>query len=214
MRGMRRMIAAVFLPAALFTAAAQADPVAATKNFAVMRNGEQIGTNTISLRRDGRELTVQIVTHIVVKIAFVPVYRFDQSEIERWVDGRLVGLTAVTDDNGTVHRVKAVSSNGKITVEADGKTTEVAGNTIPVSLWSPMPPHTTMALNPQDGSVMPIAIVDRGEEDLLVQGRPQRAHHYSINSTFKQDVWYDEQRQLLKVELKASDGSKIEYQPG
>ncbi len=194
----------LLLAAALGSAAANADPGTATMKFAVMRDGQQIGSNTIQLRH----------THVEVKIAFVTVYRFDQTETERWVDGQLMALNAVTDDNGTMHRVKATRTNDKLAIEADGKTTEVAGNTIPASLWNPLLLEKTVAFNPQDGTIMPIAVIDRGDEHLVVQGRAKRARHYVINGTFPQDVWYDEQRRLVKVALKASDGSTISYQLG
>ena len=87
-----------------------------TMRFAVMRNGQQIGSNTIALRRNGPETTVQMVTHVEVKIAFVTVYRFDQTETERWVGGKLMALNAVTDDNGTPHRVKATRANDKLAI--------------------------------------------------------------------------------------------------
>jgi hypothetical protein len=201
--------------AAVFSAeGAKAEAAAETMRFAVMRNGQQIGSNTIELRRNGRETTVQMVTHVEVKIAFVTVYRFDQTETERWVGGKLMALNAVTDDNGALHRVKAIRANDKLTIEANGKLTEVAGNTIPASLWNPLLLEKTVAFNPQDGKMMPIAVTDHGEDQLVVQGQAKRARHYVINSTFPQDVWYDETRQLLKVELKGSDGSTIRYQLG
>ena len=204
----------LLLAAALASAAANADTGTATMNFAVMRDGQQIGSNTIQLRHNGAETTVQMVTHVEVKIAFITVYRFDQTETERWVNGQLIALNAVTDDNGTMHRVKATRANEKLAIEADGKTTEVAGNTIPASLWNPLLLEKTVAFNPQDGTIVPIAVIDRGEDHLVVQGRAKRARHYVINSTFPQDVWYDEQRQLVKVALKGSDGSTISYQLG
>ena len=186
---------------------------AETIRFAVMRDGQPIGSNTIELQRNGTETTVRMVTRIQVKIAFLTVYRFEQTETERWVDGRLVALEAVTDDNGTPHRVKAAGSDGKITVNADGKVTEIAGNTIPASYWNPALLGKTIALNPQDGALVPVAVTDRGEDHILVQGRQKRTRHYVIRTTFPQDVWYDDNRQLVKVELKASDGSTIRYQP-
>jgi hypothetical protein len=201
--------------AALFSSsAAPAEPMAETLRFAVMRDGQQIGTNTIELRRNGSETTVQMMTQVQVKIAFVTVYRFEQTETERWVGGKLMALSAVTNDNGTRHRVKATRTNDRLTIEADGKTTEVAGNTIPASLWNPLLLEKTVAFNPQDGTMMPIAVTDRGVDQLVVQGRAKRTRHYVINSTFPQDVWYDDARQLVKVELKVSDGSTIRYQPG
>jgi len=201
--------------AALFSSsAAPAEPMAETLRFAVMREGQQIGTNTIELRRNGSETTVQMMTQVQVKIAFVTVYRFEQTETERWVGGKLMALSALTNDNGTMHRVKATRTNDRLTIEADGKTTEVAGNTIPASLWNPLLLEKTVAFNPQDGTMMPIAVTDRGVDQLVVQGRAKRTRHYVINSTFPQDVWYDDARQLVKVELKVSDGSTIRYQPG
>jgi hypothetical protein len=214
MRGHLLRTGLLILAAVFLAEGAKAETSAETMRFAVMRNGQQIGSNTIELRRNGRETTVQMVTHVGVKIAFVTVYRFDQTETERWVGGKLTALNAVTDDNGALHRVKATRANDKLTIEANGKLTEVAGNTIPASLWNPLLLEKTVAFNPQDGKMMPIAVTDHGEDQLVVQGHAKRARHYVINSTFPQDVWYDETRQLLKVELKGSDGSTIRYQLG
>jgi hypothetical protein len=208
------MKAGLLVLAGLVALGAAKPAAAETIRFAIVREGEPIGSNTIELRRNRAETTVQMVTHIQVKIAFVTVYRFDQRETERWVDGRLVALEAVTDDNGTPHRVKATSSDNRITINADGKVTEVAGTTIPASYWNPALLGKTIALNPQDGAIVPVAVTDRGEDHLVVQGRAKRTHHYVIRTTFPQDVWYDEDRQLVKVELKGSDGSTIRYQPG
>jgi uncharacterized protein DUF6134 len=206
---------AVLLSLAGLTALAAIESAAAaeTIRFAIMRDGQPIGSNTIELQRNGAETTVRMITRIQVKIALMTVYRFDQTETERWVDGRLVGLESATDDNGTPHRVTATSSNGKITVNADGKVSQVAGTTIPASYWNPALLGKSVALNPQDGAIVPVAVTDRGEDHVVVQGRAKRARHYVIRTTFPQDVWYDDNRQLVKVELKASDGSTIRYQP-
>jgi hypothetical protein len=84
---------------------------------------------------------------------------------------------------------------------------------IPASVWNAALVRQTVALDPQDGSVTPIAVVDHGEEPLVLEGRPTTAHHYSISTGIPQDVWYDEHDRLVKVELVGSDGSKIEYRP-
>lgn len=193
---------------------AAAEDKSTTLNYAVMRNGDQIGASTVRLRHQGRETIAEIATHVRVKFASITVYRFDQSETERWADGRLVSLTSVTDDNGTVHKVNAQSRGNALVVEADGKTSEVDPALMPVSLWNAALVQKTIALNPQDGTITPVVVVDHGKEQLVLQGRSTTAHHYSIKTSFPQDVWYDENRQLIKVELRGSDGSKIRYQPG
>lgn len=199
---------------AMAFAAAAGEPNATTLNFAVMRNGDRIGTSTVRLSRNGRETMAEVVTHIEVKIAHVTVYRYHQSETERWADGKLLALTSFTDDNGKAHRVAAMSRGNALLVEADGKASEVDPTVIPVSLWNASLVRKTKALNPQDGSITQVSVVDHGPEQLVLQGRTTTAHHYSIKTSFPQDVWYDERLQLVKVELRGSDGSRIRYQPG
>ena len=139
--------------------------------------------------------------------------RFDQSQTERWADGNLVAFTSVTDDNGTRHKVSAERKGDTLSVEAGGKTSEVDPTVIPASLWNAALVRQTTALDPQDGSVTPVSVVNHGEEQLVLEGRPTTARHYSITAGNPQDVWYDEQNRLVKVELRGSDGSKIEYRP-
>lgn len=200
-----------------FAMTARAEPAATepntTLNYAVMRNGTLIGNSTVRLRRDGEETVAEIVTHIQVKIAYVTVYRFDQSQTERWADGNLVALTSITDDNGTPHRVLVKRKGNTLLVEADGKASEVDPTLTPVSLWNPALVQKKLALNPQDGTVTPVSVIDHGEEKLVLEGRPTTTHHYSIKTSFPQEVWYDGQNRLVKVQLRGSDGSTIHYQP-
>ena len=79
------MKAGLLILAALATfGTVESQAAAETIRFAIMRDGQPIGTNTIELGRYGAETTVKMVTHIQVKIAFMTVYRFDQTETERY----------------------------------------------------------------------------------------------------------------------------------
>lgn len=189
--------------------AARADGPVTTLNFAVTRDGDQIGSTTVKLRRHGNQTIAETATNVQVKIAFITVYRYEQRLTERWVGGKLDALSAVTDDNGSVHRVSATRAGEKLSVNADGKISQVDAAMIPASLWNAALMRMRAALDPKDGSVMPVSVVDRGREQLVVQGRALTAHRYSIRTTIPQEVWYDERQRLLKVELRGSDGSTI-----
>src|SRR6202140_840537 len=136
--------------------AAETKPSAATRNFTVMRNGDQIGTSTMRISRDGAGTLAEIVTHIAVKIAYITVYHYDQSETESWVDGRLVRMSSRTDDNGRRHKVSVTRSGDTLSVDADGKVAEVDPAVIPVSLWNASLMGQTTALNPVDGTLTPV----------------------------------------------------------
>ncbi len=215
MRSSLLLVAGVIVAAtASVSAATPAEPEPMTTTFAVIRNGEPIGTSTFHPQRNGREMIANFATHVQVKIFSITVYRFDQQETERWADGRLVALDAVTDDNGTIHKVTAQNRGNALAVEADGRLSEVDPGVIPASLWNTALTRQRLALNTQDGSLTPVSVVDHGEERLLLHGRPLLAHHYSIKTSFPQDVWYDQQQRLVKVVMQGSDGSQIQYQAG
>ena len=98
-------------------------------------------------------------------------------------------------------------------MEVDGKTSRVDQNVFPASLWNPELVRHKMAMDPQDGQVDPISVTDDGMEDLTLDARVLKAHHYEIKGRYSQDVWYDERGRLVQVKLTGSDGSVISYQP-
>ena len=201
---------------AAMIAAGLVGPVRADPNgsitFVVMRNGEQIGTNKIRVGHDGAQTTVQDDTHVAVGLGMLTLYRYDQSETERWADGRLVALNAKTDDNGTEYSTSAKAKDGKLVIRADDKVREAPPTAVPLSLWNPVLVDSDVAVDPKDGSVQPMKVIDRGVDKVVIQGKQRPAHHYEIVTSFPQEVWYDDNDQLVQVELKGSDGSTIRYQ--
>ncbi len=197
----------------MLAATAQAETAPLSIRFAVMRGDTQIGTNTIELSYNGGKTFVQIATHVEVTIAFVKLYRFDQTETEQWSNGRLQSLSSRTDDNGKMHRVNAHSREGKIVVDGDGQLRVADAAILPVSLWNrPFLEHG-IGLDPEVGSIVPVSVTDKGEDDMVVAGRTEYAHHFVIKTTFSQDVWYDEHGRLIRVKMQVRDGSTIHYEP-
>jgi hypothetical protein len=189
-------------------------PAAGTLNFTVMRDGEAIGASTVRLTQRGAETIADVATHIQVKIAFFTVYRYDQSESERWEGGHLVAMTSLTHDNGATHRVTASREGDRLLVDSDGRTSAVDPGLMPFNPWNAAVLKSRTALNTKDGSVTPVRVTDRGEEQLVLLGRAVTAHRYSIRTSFPQEVWYDRQHRLVQVELHGSDGSTIRYRLG
>lgn len=213
-RSLGLVLGVVAAPSAVLAAPAPSWPDAGTLKFTVMRDGEPIGASIVRLSRRGAEEIADISTHIQVKIAFFTVYRYDQTESERWADGHLLTMTSLTRDNGTTHRVTATRTGDKLMVDSDGRTSAVDADLMPYNPWNAAVLNSRIALNTKDGSVTPVRVTDRGEERLVMQGRAIVAHHYSIRTSFPQDVWYDQHHRLVQVELHGSDGSTIRYQLG
>lgn len=79
-----RAIVMVGLFSLLAFHAGAAEPPHEPLNFTVLRNGDVVGSHSIRFRPSGDDMDVDIETHIVVKIAIVPVYRFEHHGQEIW----------------------------------------------------------------------------------------------------------------------------------
>jgi hypothetical protein len=208
-----RLISAVIglLVFVLGVGAAQA--AAETMRFAIMRNGQQIGTHAIEINRSGQETSVAMVTDLNVKVAFFTAYYMQQTENERWVKGRLVALNSTSDNNGTRHTVSAAPKGTSLEVRVDGKATLVDPNITPANFWSSELLGRPVMLDTKDGQVMPVSVQDGGEEELTINSQTVKAHRYTITGKYSQDLWFDDQSHLVQAKFVASDGSIIMYSP-
>ena len=179
--------------------------------FTVLRNGDPVGTNTISFQQTAAGLQVDVKTNIVVKFAMIPVYRFEHEGHEVWQGDHLVSLRSVTDDDGAPHKLAVSAQGGSLDVKGDGYSGPGAASLIPGSLWNPAVPHQTTLLNSLDGKMMTVAVKDLGEETVLVRGVASMAHHYVVDGDLKRDLWYTSDGTLVQIHLKAKDDSDILY---
>lgn len=179
--------------------------------FQVSRDGSQIGTSTIEIEGSDAQKSIQIATHVEVKFAFFTLYHFDQTETERWANGQLLALSATTNDNGSIRKISASSCSDGLVVQAGGSTRKVVPATVPASLWNAALLTQASALSPQDGTIVPVKVTDKGDDALVVHGRTMHVRHYVVTTTFAQDVWYDMNHRLVQMEMKARDGSTIRY---
>lgn len=203
-------VAAVLVLILLFGGSAQASTD--TRRFVITRNGKEIGRHVIEVDRSGQETSVAIVTDLTVKVLFVTAYHLRLTASERWVNGRLVALNSTCDNNGTRHFVTAAAKGASLEVKVDGKAAIlVDANIMPDSFWNAALLGRSVMLDAQDGQIISVAVRDDGEEDLTIGSRIVKAHRYTVNGRYSQDVWYDDRRRLVQAKLIASDGSVIMY---
>ena len=179
--------------------------------FTVLRNGEPVGTNTITFQQTAAGLQVDVKTAIVVKITVIPVYRFEHEGHEVWQGDHLVSLRSATNDDGTPHHLAVEAKGDGLEVKGDGYTGPAAMGAIPGSLWNPAVPRQSVLLNSLDGKLMNVATKDLGEETVTVRGTAAKARHYVVDGDLKRDLWYDPDGTLVQIHLKAKDDSDILY---
>lgn len=180
--------------------------------FSVIRDGDEIGTHVLTFQRTGDRLDVTVKTRIAVEFAFITVFRFEHDSHEVWQGGKLVRMETETDDDGTDHKLEVLADGGgKLRVIGDGQEMVADPDTVPASLWNPAFIRTNDLMDSLVGKPLDITVTGRGDETVTVKGEPVTAHHYSMTGDFARELWYDQDWVLVRMTLKAEDGSDVEY---
>lgn len=194
------------------TAAAAETAPRAPLSFTVLRNGEEVGSHVLRFQANpDHSLQVGVETNVVVKMAMIPVYRFEHHGRETWKDGHLVALNSETDDDGTRHTLSVADRDGALAVTGDGNSARAPQDTMPASLWNAGTVGRGVLLNTLDGHAMTVHIADLGEEKVAVAGHLVPAHHFAMTGDLARELWYDASGTLVQVRFKAKDDSDIRY---
>jgi hypothetical protein len=181
-------------------------------SFTVLRDGEAVGTHVVRFQSSPDDsLNVSVDTNVVVKMAMIPVYRFEHRGREVWKDGHLVALTSETNDDGTRHTLKVNGDPAGLAVNGDGTASRMPVETLPASLWNSGTVVRSSLMNTLDGHAMAVRIADLGADQINASGRTIPAHHYAMTGDLSRELWYDGSGTLVQVRFKAKDGSDIQY---
>ena len=212
---MRTAALCLALFALLIMASRAENPPAAAKThriYDVTREGSNIGTDAVDVEQQGDTTAVKIKSDISVKILFVEAYRYEHSCSEVWKSGQLVSFKSHTNDNGTKHSVEVTAADGKLTMIADGKRTDLPKTAAPVNYWGKGVIRNLDVFEPDTGNRLLLKVTDVGPETVTVNGVAHQAHHYKIADTlhgeYARDLWFDGDV-LVRSKLIGSDKSVV-----
>jgi len=184
-------------------------PPAGRLDYRVIRDGDQIGTQSVEFVRQGEQLTVRTRANALVTFLGIPVYRFTHEAEEQWLNGRLVSLTSRTDDDGEPRAVAFKLEGDRLRGTYNGRTREFPAGIIPASLWHPDTVRQTVLLDPARGRDRQVTVADKGEETIKVKGQPTPTRHYAITGQINREVWYGPDGQLVQIRFPFKDGSQV-----
>jgi len=209
--------------------AAQDLPYGQSHVFAAFRNGERIGTHTLTFQQNGDKKVVTTSIDFSVKVLGLTMYRYLHRGQEVWNGNTFESISTQTDDNGTKYAVKARQQGGSVAVVRDGgsapkltasdigfqqgapRQETLPPGVMPSTHWNLNQVKQSAILNSQNGSLAKVQITPRGRETVKTANGTLEATRYSYTGDVVMDQWFDDRGRWVKASFKASDGSTIEY---
>jgi hypothetical protein len=194
-------------------AAAQQVPPEGTVEFAIMRNGDQIGTHRLTFRREGDRLLVDLAVNVQVRVLGITAYRFTQTGNEVWRNGRLVALESNGNNDGTAFAVRVREADGGLVAESGGRNVRFPADAIPTDVWNPLQLQRSVLLHSLEGTALRATTRDLGERTFTIGGRAvaTRGTYLDAPPDYQRSLWFDASGRLIHLEQRGRDGSLVEY---
>ena len=187
-------------------------PLSGRLAFKALRNGSTLGTHHLTFSRQGDAMTVAIAVDYLVKIGFIPVFRYKLRCRESWHRGVLMSALAKCDDNGKAAWMRAEREGDALMVQGSksGSYRAPAG-AILASHWNQAQFAAPM-INPQDGSLLRFTVAPRGPARIAdINGKLIAAKRFALTGKDRLDLWYDAEDVWASLQAAAPDGSTISY---
>ncbi len=201
--------------ALLLAGACAASAGTVTREFTVFLDQKRIGTHRFEIRaEDDGQRQVLSEAALDVRVLGIRAYRYRHEARETWRGGCLRGLSATTDDNGSVLSVAARgSAAGDLEVQAGRATRLETGCTWTYAYWDPALRQQSRLLNPQTGELDTVRFEQRGYETLQLNGRQLRAERLRlVSDRLTIDLWYGQDGEWLQLLSTTADGKRLRYQ--
>ncbi len=182
--------------------------------FDVFRKGDRIGTHAIRFTESGGALRVESQLDLTVKMAFITVYRYEQTGQDDWQDGALVRTSIRTIDDGKDTLVVATTREGKLVVEGPTGTYETSlGSMTDLSFWNEAITDAPPVIDSQSGELIKIAVQPDAIETITVRGQSISARRFTMAATKGRSgtVWYDDAGGLVKA-IVLTRGETLAYE--
>lgn len=188
-------------------------PPSGSLTFRLVRNGTPIGTHALAFQRVPDGMDVHVGVNALVKLGPIPFVRYTHSNRETWRHGRLGGITAHTDKNGTELMMNARRGEAGLRVEGSGTDPYVApDDALPTTYWNPRMLAGPM-IGTQDGALVRPNVTDAGVVRIrLADGEQIPARRYELSGDLDMTLYYDMAGIWAGMSFTVSDGSLVEYE--
>ena len=204
----------------LFTCAMLVPPVADARSedasrfdFNVFLNDKKIGTHSFELQSENGIREVKSVANFKYTVFFIPAYRYEHSNNERWQDNCLIEFAASTNANGKKIEVSGSKVDESFQIDNGATPSELPECIMSFAYWNSDFLSQRRLLNQQTGEYVDVEVQEIGSESLEVRGEAVTATRFQLTSpNARLTLWYSTEDEWLALESIAKNGQIIRYE--
>ncbi|MEH6525218.1 MAG: DUF6134 family protein [Sneathiella sp.] len=179
--------------------------------FAVLRNGESVGSHLVTFRKISADLEVTSKFNLELSLLGISIYRYQYSSVGNWSGGMLISLKVDVNDDGSKTQNFAAREDKNFWLNG-AKLAGAENDTLfPTNHWNVDVLQQDKVLNTITGEVNRTKIRNEGQEVIAVKGGEVKANRYLYTGDLNATVWYDREGRWVKLKFKGQDNSDIEY---
>ena len=214
----RRIVVLVMITLAGLVVAAQARSDQAAElvgrwDFDVYLNDKKVGKHFFEVTEIDGMKRVESEANFKYKILFIPAYRYEHSNSERWADNCLIKFEAKTNANGKRMQARGHKNGAGFKVAGKNGLTELPECVMTFAYWNPKFLEQQKLLNPQSGEYLDVEVERLEPATLEVRGETVAATRYRVVAEkMNLTVWYSDDNEWLALESVAKGGNIIRYE--
>jgi Family of unknown function (DUF6134) len=191
-------------------AAAALAGTAGEYTFTVLKDGSPVGHHCIVFQRRGDRIEIREATEIEVRLAMIPIYRFEHEGTEVWQDGRALRIDGTTNDNGEKLDIAVRRNADGYTRMINGRVDEFDDTKQALAFWNKDVVNHDDFFSVVDDKIIRASFEFVARDQITVAGQKLDVEHYRMVGDEERDLWFDRSGRIAKVAFSRL-GSEITY---
>lgn len=175
------------------------------RSFTIIREGDDIGSHVVDIRRSGDEISAAIDIEIQVKLLGITAYRYEMTARETWKAGMLVSLESEVNDDGDPDHARAKAVGGVIEIDGSDHQGTVPGDSVPTSYWSHEFLNRGIWINSQTGVPIAVTAAEAGPGDAPGPNGRIETRTWTVKGDNLDIVLHFIDRDWVSIEFDAND---------
>ena len=180
--------------------AASSDGTSRPLRYLAYVDGNRSGIQDIEFVPREHGFTVMTSLCIRLELAFVTLYRLQQTGQEDWKDGRLLAFEYITNDDGdTTHVTAQRDGSGNFVVNGQNGQKTYPGDAACASFWSNGILNRRQLIDPLTGELAGLSIRSLEQKSARIAGKTIRGSGYAFQTFIDGTLWFDEHGRTLAL---------------